>query len=194
MFGSVLVRFQAYISERLGKERWEEILSGASLPPDKIYRTARFYPDEELDSLLDSASKRLNLTKDVLYRQLGLDFGRYLIKTYRVMFFPSWRTMEVIEKAAPKVYKSIQFVDLNAPKSSVNCVRLSPTEVVVHYQSPRKMCPYILGIIDSMAEYFDEKIEVSHAHCMLSGADECEIHVKLIKAQKESPAGKKIAS
>jgi len=165
----------------LGGTEWKDILKKAGLPEDKIYRTICFYPDGEMDKLLEIACVKIGIDRDVLYKKLGLDFGRYLLKTYKVMFFPSWKTLDVIEKAAPKVFKSIQYVDLHAPKSSVVCERISPDEVIVHYQSERKMCPYILGIIDAMGEHFNEKLDVFHTRCQRNKGDECEIHVRLVK-------------
>lgn len=188
MFGSLLVRFQAYMIGNLGQQAWKEILKGAGQPEDKVYRTIRFYPDDEYEKLLEIACAKIGIERDVLQKKLGLDFGRYLLKTYKVMFFPSWRTLDVIEKAAPKVFKSIQYVDLHAPKSTVRCERISPDEVVVYYQSERKMCPYILGIIDSMGEYYNEKLDVYHTKCQRNKASECEIHVKLVKVKDYSTA------
>lgn len=189
MFGTVLVRFQQFVIDNYGQEEMYNIFQQLGLPKDTVFRTIKFYPDEQLDSMVEILAREVCLGQDSLYKKMGLDFGRYLIKTYKVMFFPSWRTLEVIEKAAPKVFRSIQFVDPNAPKSYVMCERLSKDEVILRYMSPRKMCPYILGIIDAMAEYFDEKVDVTHATCMRSGASECELHVKLIKAAKPALTG-----
>lgn len=184
MFGSLMVRFQAYMINALGEEEWKDLLRQAGQPEDKVYRSIKFYSDDEFDKLVEIACGKIGIDKDVLYKKLGLDFGRYLLKTYKVMFFPSWRALDVIEKAAPKVFKSIQYIDAHAPKSSVVCERVSPEEVIVHYQSERKMCPYILGIIDAMGEYFNEKLEVSHTKCQRYKGSECEIHVKLIKSNQ----------
>jgi predicted hydrocarbon binding protein len=181
MFGAALVALQSSMIERMGSTNWKNLLVEAGLPADKVYRTARFYPDTEFFQLVEVAAAKAGISKEVLMQDLGKDFGRYLIKTYSMMFFPTWKTLDVIEKAAPKVYKTIQLVDFKALKSDVTCERLSEKEVVVHYTSPRLMCSYLQGIIFAMAEYFQEKVEVSQKQCMRVGGKECEIHVKLIK-------------
>lgn len=184
MIGSVLVRMQAYMKETLGESEWKELLKKAGLPEDKIYRTISFYPEDELDRLMDVACEKIAIDRDVLFKKLGFDFGMYVLETYKMMFFSSWGALEVIEKAAPKVYKSIQYVDLRAPKTSFESERISPDEVIVRYRSARKNCAYILGIIDAVGEHFNEKLEVYHTRCQKNKSDECEIHVKLVKSRR----------
>jgi hypothetical protein len=167
--------------EKIGLQKWQSFLQKAGLPEDKIYRTARVYPDDEFNQLTEIATNNGSLTKDTLLHELGLEFGRQLIKTYSVMFYREWRTLDVIEKAAPIVFKIIQIADYNAPKSEVRCERISPNKVVVYYSSPRNMCPYILGIIDAMAQHFEEKIKTTHMCCQRKGDPQCEIHIDLIK-------------
>jgi hypothetical protein len=181
MFGSVMAKFQIYMVERLGTEGWKTILIEAGLPAAKNYHTIGYYPDEELELLLRVAAVKLGVSRNILFRDLGKDFGIYLISCYRMMFRSGWRTLDIIEKVAPKVFKISQLVDPKAPPSEVTCDRISPIEVIVHYNSPRKMCPYIFGIIDATGEYFEEKIWITHVRCMLEGAPECEIHVKLLQ-------------
>lgn len=184
MFGSVMVRFQYFVTEKIGPEGWQSILTEAGLPPNKIYHNISYYPDEEFNHLLELTANKMHMSQTILYRDLGKDFGTYLISCYRMMFHAGWRTLDIVEKVAPKVFKISQLVDPKAPPAQVTSSRISPIDVVVHYKSPRKMCPYIMGIIDATAEYFNEKVKVAHVKCMLQNDDECEIHVKLLEANK----------
>lgn len=185
MFGTVMARLQKYIEVTHSTETWKEILEEAGFPPTKTYRILGHYPDAEWNVLIDLASRKLGVAKRELLHNLGKDFGRYLIRTYKIMFFPSWHSLDVIEKAAPIVYKTIQLIDPNTPKNEVGCERIAPDEVVVHYKSPRRMCDYVEGIIESMGEHFNEKLQCGHEKCMRKGGNECEIHVKLLGKNHE---------
>lgn len=184
MIGSVFVRFQLYMNECHGRDSWKELLKESGIPTDKIYRSVRFYPDMEFDRLLACAIVKTGLSRDVFLRRLGHHCGAYIIETYKMMVLPSWRTMDVVEKVAGKIYRSIQFVDTNAPKSIFECERISNDELVLHYNSPRKMCFYILGIIDAVAEHFGEKIIDIHDQCMntCEEALECTVTLRLIRS------------
>lgn len=184
MFGPLLVSFQNYMTAALGTEGWTNLLIKTGLPKDKIYHSLRFYPDEEFEQLLNIATIKLGISKDKLLRRLGKDFANYLLNSFGNMFLSSWTILDVLEKAAPPLYNAMQTIDPKAPKSYVRFKRLSSDEVILYYMSPRKMCNYIIGIIEGIADHHDEIITVSHSACMLLGASECEIHIKLIKQRE----------
>ena len=176
-----LVRFQHYMIEKIGQEGWENILVSAGQPPDKKYSTVKYYPDTEFYGLIDAAVAKTGLPKDVLYRKLGKDCGQYLVKNYHAMFLKSWKTLDVIEKAAPKIYLITQVVEFHIQPKGFTTERISPNEVVIYYTSKRKLCIYFVGIIEAIAEYFNEQAVITQPCCMLNGDERCEIHVRLIK-------------
>lgn len=166
--------------DKLGQDIWHSILVDAGLPPNKIYHTIQFYPDEELEHIITASSYKLGKSKEAIYREIGKDFGKYLISAYGLMFFPSWKTIDVIEKISPKIYKILQLIDPHTPKSEVRTKRISKNEVIVYYQSPRKMCEFIEGVYEGAAIHFKENIQITQLHCMHNGAPECELQIKLL--------------
>jgi len=182
VFGSTLKCVQKYVIDNYGKEKWRSLLIKSGLPPDKVYHSISFYPDIEFEQLLKVCSLEFRTSQLALMRQFGKAFGTYLIGVYGRMFLKEWRSLDIIEKIAPKVFNSIQFVDPYTPSSSVTCEKIAPDEVVVHYQSPRRMCVYLFGIIDAVGEHFKENLEITQPKCMHSNDPECEIHVKLLNS------------
>ncbi|MCB1112719.1 MAG: heme NO-binding domain-containing protein [Chlamydiales bacterium] len=178
MFGTALKCLQDFVLDNYGKEKWNQVLDQAGLSTNKMYHSIRFYPDAEFEQLIDVCAKDLRINKNTLLRDFGKIFGEHLISMYGGMFLKDWKSLDIIEKVAPKVFITIQFVDPYTPKSKVKCERVSPDEVVIHYQSPRKMCIYLFGIIDAVAEHFQEKLEITETGCMHQGDPECVIHVK----------------
>lgn len=184
MFGPLLVCFQNYMLSAIGQEGWESLLQKAGFPNDKTYHTLRFYPDEEFEQLLDLATIKIGISKDKLLRRLGKDFASYIANNFANMFLSSWTMLDIIEKAAPSLYNAMQMIDPNAPKSYVRTKRESPDEIALYYMSPRKMCGYVIGIIEGLADCRNEIIKISHSACMQRGATECEIHIKLVKERE----------
>lgn len=178
MFGTALRCLQDHIVEKYGQHKWQALLQKAGFPPDKAYSSIRFYPDSEFERLVNAGTEEFKMDKNMLLRKFGKLFGEHLLKVYGRMFLKNWKSLEIVEKVAPKVFVTIQMVDPYTPKSSVKCERVSPDEVIVHYQSPRKMCVYISGIIDAVGEHFKEKLELTETQCMHQHKPECEIHVK----------------
>lgn len=178
LFGTALKCLQEFMIETYGEAKWRSLLAKAGLPPEKVYHTVRFYPDSEFQSLLDISSEEFRIDKNLLLRDFGKLFGEHLISVYGCMFLKQWKSLDVIEKVAPKVFVTIQFVDPYTPRSSVKCERVSPEEVVIHYHSPRKMCVYILGIIDAVGDHFREKLVIKETQCMHNNDRECVMHVR----------------
>ncbi|HJU65979.1 MAG TPA: 4-vinyl reductase, partial [Gemmatimonadaceae bacterium] len=56
--------------------------------------------------------------------------------------------------------------------------RPSPTEVIIDYGSPRKMCHVAKGIARGLAAHFDERVEVGETECMLKGDARCLIRIR----------------
>jgi predicted hydrocarbon binding protein len=50
-------------------------------------------------------------------------------------------------------------------------------EVVVVYQSGRRLCPVAKGIIRGIGAHYDDPLAVSEESCMHEGADVCELVV-----------------
>jgi predicted hydrocarbon binding protein len=180
VFGTALKSLQNFVLESYGEEKWLMLLEKADLPSDRVYHSIRFYPDSEFEQLLNICSQDFTINKNTLLRDFGKLFGEYLINMYGKMFLESWRSLDIIEKVAPKIFVTIQFVDPYTPRSSVKSKRVTPDEVVVYYKSPRKMCVYIMGIMDAVGEHFKEKLVITETKCMHKNDSECQIHVKRI--------------
>jgi hypothetical protein len=56
--------------------------------------------------------------------------------------------------------------------------RTSPDEVVVTYDSPRKLCAVARGIMRGIAKHFGERISISDRACMHKGDPKCLISVR----------------
>lgn len=180
VFGTSMKCLQDFVLEGYGQEEWKAVLEKAGLPSDKKYHSIRFYPDVEFTKLVDACSEEFHINGKALLRDLGKVFGKHLISVYSTMFLKEWKSLDVIEKVAPKVFTTIQFIDPYTPRSRVTCSKIASDEVVVYYRSPRKMCVYICGIIEAVGEHFKEKLKITELTCMLKNDEECQIHVKLI--------------
>jgi len=52
-----------------------------------------------------------------------------------------------------------------------------PDQLIIQYQSKRKLCSLLTGLLEGTADYFETPIRYSQTHCMLKGADACELHL-----------------
>ena len=52
------------------------------------------------------------------------------------------------------------------------------TSYLLLYKSERKLCDLLEGLIDGVAEHFNEKISYKHVKCMKENDDNCILEIK----------------
>ncbi|MCU7811209.1 MAG: heme NO-binding domain-containing protein [Candidatus Thiodiazotropha sp. (ex Notomyrtea botanica)] len=55
--------------------------------------------------------------------------------------------------------------------------RESEDVLIVNYQSHRKLCPVVRGIIRGLGEMFSEYFDIDETQCMHHGMEKCIMHV-----------------
>ena len=178
MHGVIFVQLKKYVETKVSPEAWRALLVNAGVP-GKMYMALLAYEDAELVTLVTTASTMTGTPVPVLLK----DFGSYivpdLLKMYRSFMKPEWRTLDVIEFTESHIHTKVRTMTKGAMPPFLEAKRVSPTSVMVHYRSKRKLCPVAEGIIQGIADHHGEKIKMSHAKCMNRGDAQCEIGVTL---------------
>jgi predicted hydrocarbon binding protein len=179
MQGIVFQELQGYVEEKLGRKAWTDALAASGLG-SKIFMPTTTYPDEELVAIIQSAVHATGANPGELLE----DFGKYIVKGLMTIFGPlvqdDWRTLEVIEFAESSIHTAIRVRNPDATPPFLRCTRESDREVVVDYDSPRKLCHIAKGICHGLADHFYERIEIVETSCMHEGAGKCVMHVKRV--------------
>ena len=102
-----------------------------------------------------------------------------LLQFYGSQLDPAWKTLDLIENTEETIHKVIRRRNPGAKPPKLTCERTGPREVIVRYSSSRRMCGLAKGICRGLGAHFAEPVEVSEPACMLAGAPECRISVKL---------------
>ena len=182
MHGSILQQLQKYVEEKFGKHIWRELLQAAGQPQDQVFQRASLYPDEIIIAICNAAVQKTSIPLTNLLEDFGFFLGNYLLETYAVIINPSWKTLDLIEKTEEYIHKTLVRTDpshFSPPKLIPK--RISPDEVVIYYNSARKMCPLAVGIGKAIAHFYKETIEITQPHCMFKGDAQCELHFKRVK-------------
>jgi hypothetical protein len=178
MHGVIFVELKKYVDTKVGADAWRPLVDKAGVP-NKMYMAMRSYDDAELFSLVQTASTMTGTPAPVLLRDFGAFIVPDLLKMYRAFMRPEWKTLDVLQYTETHVHTQVRAMTKGAMPPFLTCTRTSPTEVRIQYQSARKLCPVAEGIIDGIAANFNEKVSIGHDTCMLRGAKECDLRVKL---------------
>jgi len=180
MHGLIFAEMKRYFGTRFGSDSWDNILKECGIGW-KIYLQNREYPDEEAVSILSSASKITGKSIFDILEDLGEFIVPTLITSFKTLIKPEWKTLDLLENTEETIHKAVRVRDPLAKPPYLKTNRLSPEEVVILYNSPRKMCGLAKGIIKGVAGYYNERVLINEAVCMLRGNPRCEIKVRLLK-------------
>jgi hypothetical protein len=178
MNGIVFVQIGKFAQSRLGEQAWKEVVRLAGVPPRIYYRVAD-YPDEEAFALLSALSTAMKEPLAVTLESLGEFIVPDLMKMSRYWIKPDWKTLDLIANTEETIHHMLRSEGSQTDPPRLQCRRAGPDEVVVRYDSPRKMCTLAKGIIRGVAKHYGERVTIAEPTCMLKGDVACELIVNV---------------
>lgn len=185
MHGLIFNEFKKYAVETYGPEAWTSLAKEADLD-GQIFLPDQVYPDHQFTALLDGAAK---ITEHHEPYDLQVSFGRFiaphLMRKHEPQINPVWDSLDLIENVETAIHRVVRLRDPNAKPPRLRTSRLAPDEVLIHYNSPRRLCGVAAGIAHGVAHAYDEKLYITEDQCMRKGHDVCDIRVRLVSSRKE---------
>ena len=179
MHGLIFVQLKKYASQRLGPEAWDELLHKAALQ-GRMYLPVQQYPDDELLALVRALSLRTGGDPDGVLQELGTFMAPELMRMYGSLLQRSWTTLDVIEHTEDTVYRVLRARNQAARSPELRAERVAPGEVLVTYDSPRRLCGFAKGIVRGLARHFGENVAIDEPSCMLRGDAECRLRIRKV--------------
>src|SRR5207249_2825662 len=123
--------------------------------------------------IVNAASKRTGLPVTTVHERFGEFIGPHLLALVPSLVKVGWRTLDVVEHTEQTIHAVVHAQQPGATPPYLRAHRISPSEVTVFYDSPRRLCFIAKGIIRGMAQHFGETIRIEEERCMLAGAPDC---------------------
>lgn len=157
------------------EEKWQEWLSKANLSERGVYLDAP--SDSEAKQLLAVAAKLSHQSLHQFLRNFGVFIAPRLISQFSHYIDKTWDVLDFLEHTEDYIHKEVrnQIRGANPPK--LRALRLDKDNVMIHYRSSLRMCPFAEGLIEAAAAYYKQKVIISQQKCMFKGDAECEILV-----------------
>src|SRR5690242_5175620 len=99
---------------------------------------------------------------------------------FRSLIRSDWRTLDVLEKTDESIHKVVRLQYAEAAPPYLHATRTAADTVTIIYTSPRRLCSIAKGIARGVAAHYAEPIRMDEPSCMLLGANQCEIVVRVI--------------
>jgi predicted hydrocarbon binding protein len=182
MQGIMFVELSGYSEELLGPKAWKETLVEAGLD-DRAYTLDTPGPDDEFLALVTSAATRAGRELQTVLEGFGEYVAPHLLGgEYGQLVDPDWDLLDFLEHTEAAIHTVVRARDPRSRPPKLRVVRPLPDQILVLYESSRRMCSVAKGIIRGAARHYGQEIQISEPRCMLAGSTRCEITVHKVPA------------
>lgn len=181
MHGIIHLELQNFVVQHHGEGAWRALTDAAGLSSE-IYTPLRSYPDEQLVALVGAAIQLTGADPTTLLESFGEFLAPRYLALYGKLLKPEWRTLDVLEHAENTIHRVVRLREAGALPPRLRAHRVSPNEIRMNYDSPRKLCAVARGIARGIAANFGERLSVEDEQCMHRGDRECVMRFTLAEA------------
>lgn len=176
MHGIVFAELKKFVETNHGVSTWPLLLANAGLQ-DRVYMPVQEYPDGEIVALVKTASDMTKTPANAILEAFGEFITPDLLKMYGHLVKPEWKTLDFIQHAEETIHTVVRVKNPGAKPPQLRVTRLSATEIVLHYNSARRMCALAKGIAKGVAEHYKESVTIRDVQCTHKGDSSCEIAI-----------------
>jgi predicted hydrocarbon binding protein len=151
----------------------------AGLPSGFYFRVSD-YPDEDAIALLAALSARIKEPVPAVMESLGAFMVPDLMRISQDWIDPQWTTVDLIANTEQTIHEILRSEGSHHSPPRLRCRKTGPHEVIVTYDSTRRMCALAKGIVSGVATHYEEKVTITEPTCMLRGDPACQLIVKVI--------------
>lgn len=177
MHGLIFSELKKYVETKFDAKTWNTLLEQAGLKGN-LYLAASVYPDNDLLSLVTTACKATGLTPNAILEDFGDFIAPDLIRQYGFLVKPDWTLVDFLCNTEETIHKIVRFhPGVTPPQLIVR--RVDDGRVTISYDSKRKMCALLKGIVKGTARHYKKSVSIVESRCMLRGDAECTVHVEV---------------
>ncbi len=182
MHGLIFAELKKYVEARFDAKTWDVLLEKAGLKGN-MYISASAYPDGDALALVSTACTMTGLTAKAIMEDFGEFIAPDLIEQYKFLVKPEWGLLDFLCNTEDTIHKIVRFHQgVTPPRLAVT--RISEHKVIISYDSARKMCALLIGIVKGAAKHYQEQVTVLESQCMLRGAPACIVDVQVATARQ----------
>ncbi len=186
MYGLVNQAVRQMVLCEHGQNAWEAIRRKAAVEDDDFVAMQQ-YPDEQTYDLVAAASEALGAPAEAVLREFGHYWVRYVADSgYGDLMKAAGRSLREFLTNLDHLHARVglTFPALRPPEFTV--IEDSQARIRLEYRSPREgLAPFVIGLVEGLAERFDERVVVSLIGPRSEGRDHDEF---LIEFTEMKPA------
>jgi predicted hydrocarbon binding protein len=175
--GSIFFELGRYADGRFGEGTFHRMLGSAGLG-ERASEATLAYSDAEAAALVRAASLTFGKSEAQVLQDFGHHFSSELLRASAAPIDPSWRTLDVLEHSEATILRVACAGDSSTGLPTLRVVRVNTREAIVHLTSSRGLCALARGVVEGIADHYEEDISIVETQCTHRGDAECRIQVR----------------
>lgn len=196
MHGLIFVTWEKFLAERFGSSLLNTYRATIGETPATSPLTSRVYDDKTLLAGVGAACQLTGLSADLILREYGHYFminglTSHLCAYLLTQVHNGRELLLVMSNAHAQMRRTAD--GLTPPLFKYEALSSDLNIFALIYDSPRQLCPVLLGAIEGAAERYGEKVKVVERTCMKRGAKVCRFEMRFFslpatqQLQQETP-------
>ena len=176
MKGEIFNLLEVFIVENWGQETFEEIFEEvhAKLATKEPFVGPGTYPDSDLFAIAGSAAAKLNISLPEALRAFGkFCFPKLALKVPQFVS-PFHHPKDFLLTLHNVIHVEVKKLYKDAEPPNFFYRDPAPSQLVMIYDSRRKLYDFVEGLLDGVSDYFKVPIQVRRTPVMQDGKEMCE--------------------
>lgn len=188
MHGIILRELKHFVVDGYDQDAWNAVVEAAGIDRS-LFVPVTTYPDEYVYEIVEAASELTGESPE----DLQYEFGRYVVpspvETYGVHADADWSGLELVENVEEYIHEALRAKNLSKfTPPGIDAERRGDDRVLVTYSSDRMLCDLARGILQGVADHYEESWRIVEQRCMHDGDSECELLVERGRPTADVPA------
>ncbi|MEM7431050.1 MAG: heme NO-binding domain-containing protein [Pseudomonadota bacterium] len=176
MKGIVFNLLADLVEEQFGLDVWDDLIESTAPLSNGIYTSVELYPDDELMAYVDAIANHTGASKPDVIRL----FGSYMLGRFAELhpeFFAGHTIKSFLQSVHDVIHVEVEKLHPDALLPDFTYEDPGADGLIMHYQSPRKLCHLAEGLIDGCSKHFGIAVQQRHDSCMHDGAAACRLEL-----------------
>lgn len=173
MKGVIFQTFEEYAATRFNRDQWTKVRQQAGIATPYFIPMAD-YPDADISALVKATAAEAARSTDDIERE----FGHFAIPKFATMYdfyFKPHSTAREFLLKMDEVHQITTQTIAGAKPPHFEYESPSDRSLVMIYSSKRKMCSFVRGLIEGVAQHYKERVRITERCCSKMGAKRCEL-------------------
>ena len=179
MKGAIFTGFAEFVEKEFGLSVWLQTLEACELASKGEFLSTELYDDKELVVIVDELAKRVDKTREELYRSFGRSFFHVLMSMVIKHVEHITGLFDFMRAVDNVIHIEVQKSDHLAYTPTLLYDQPKENILIVRYVSHRKMCHFAEGLILGASDYYQQPATLSQSKCLCKGDKHCLIRIEI---------------